>query len=326
VLWGPDNAFHHQKKPVMTELWLGAAAGATLLVLAFPAFMLVGQMRRQQRLARRIQLCRGQAQAQAPTRQEFVKGLWIHLVAVLGQMVLRAGLLPTRTRAELEMTLASVGFRGRNSLEIFVGSKISLMLGLPVLATIVAHEYSLPAIAALLIPATMILVGLLLPDVVVSQRRKRYLCRVDRGLPDALDLLVICCQAGLGLTTSVLRVAQEMQLGNQDVGHEFALTAHELQLDADNRGVLVKMGTRTGLEGLVRLGTTLVQSLQYGTPLTDSMNSLSAEMRQETLTRFENRAARIGVLMTLPMVVFILPCVFLVVGGPAAIQVMHLGN
>jgi tight adherence protein C len=310
----------------MTGLWLGAAAGATLLVLAFPALMLLGQMRGQQRLAIRIKLCRGEEPAQVPMQQEIVKGLWIRVVSGLGHLVLRAGLLPTRTRAELEMTLASVGFRGRNSLEVFVGSKISLMIGLPVVATVVTNQYSIPAIAAVLIPATMVLAGLLLPDVVVSQRRKRYLRRVDRGLPDALDLMVICCQAGLGLTTSVLRVAQEMQIGNQDVGHEFALTAHELQFDSDNRRVFMKMGTRTGLEGLIRLGTTLVQSLQYGTPLTVAMNALSAEMRQETLTRFENRAARIGVLMTLPMVVFILPCVFLVVGGPAAIQVMHLGN
>jgi len=310
----------------MTELWLGGAAGAAMLVLAIPAFMLLEQMRRQQRLALRIQLCRGQAPAQAPTRQELVKGVWMRVVAVLGQMVLRAGLLPTRTRAELEMTLASVGFRGRNSLEAFVGSKLALMLGLPVLTTILERGYSLPAIVCLLLPATMLVVGLLLPDLVVRQGRKRYLRRVERGLPDALDLLVICSQAGLGLSTAVLRVAQEMQLGNQDVGHEFALTAQELQLTSDNRKVLMNMGARTGIEGLVRLGTTLVQSLQYGTPLSDAMNSLSAEMRQETLTRFENRAARIGVLMTLPMVVFILPCVFLVVGGPAGVQVMHLAN
>jgi tight adherence protein C len=66
--------------------------------------------------------------------------------------------------------------------------------------------------------------------------------------------------------------------------------------------------------------------MQYGTPLTDSMRVLSAEMRQDTLTRLEARAARLGVLLTLPMVVFILPCVFLIVGGPAFVQVMHIGS
>ena len=74
----------------------------------------------------------------------------------------------------------------------------------------------------------------------------------------------------------------------------------------------------------LNLGTTLVQSMQYGTPLSEAMRVLSAEMRQETLNRFEAKAARLGVLLTVPMIVFILPCVFLVVGGPAAVQVLHL--
>jgi tight adherence protein C len=95
---------------------------------------------------------------------------------------------------------------------------------------------------------------------------------------------------------------------------------------ADSRLALANLGSRTGVEGLVRLGTTLIQSLQYGTPLTASMRVLASEMRQDTLTRFEARAARLGVLLTLPMIIFILPCVFLVVGGPAAIQVMRAGG
>jgi tight adherence protein C len=160
----------------------------------------------------------------------------------------------------------------------------------------------------------------------VRYRRKPYIRRVERGLPDALDLLVICAQAGLGLTAAIARVAEEMQHGNQDIGLELALTANELQLMADSRQALLNMGSRTGIDGLARLGTTLVQSMQYGTPLTDSMRVLSAELRQDTLTRFETRAARLGVLLTLPMVVFILPCVFLVVGGPAVVQVLHIGS
>jgi tight adherence protein C len=185
---------------------------------------------------------------------------------------------------------------------------------------------ALPALLSMVIPVAAGVAGLLLPDVVVRYRRKHYLRRVERGLPDALDLLVICAQAGLGLTAAIARVAEEMQHGNQDIGLELALTANELQLMADSRQALLNMGSRTGIDGLARLGTTLVQSMQYGTPLTDSMRVLSAELRQDTLTRFETRAARLGVLLTLPMVVFILPCVFLVVGGPAVIQVLRIGS
>jgi tight adherence protein C len=178
----------------------------------------------------------------------------------------------------------------------------------------------------LILPLAAGVAGLLLPDIVVRHRRKKYIARVERGLPDALDLLVICAQAGLGLTAAIVRVAEEMQQGSEAIGLELALTANELQLIADSRSALLNMGTRTGIDGLVRLGTTLVQSMQYGTPLSDSMRLLSAEMRQETLTRYEAKAGRLGVLLSLPMIVFILPCLFLVVGGPAAVQVMGLGS
>jgi tight adherence protein C len=160
---------------------------------------------------------------------------------------------------------------------------------------------------------------------VVRHRRKTYLQAVERGLPDALDLLLICAQAGLGLTAAIVRVADEMQDGNQDIGLEFALTANELQL-LETRRALQNMGTRTGIDGLIRLANTLLQSMQYGTPLADAMRVLSAEMRQDTLVRFEARAARLGVLLTVPMMIFILPCLFLVVGGPAAVQVLSLGS
>jgi tight adherence protein C len=185
---------------------------------------------------------------------------------------------------------------------------------------------SLPPIASIFCVVASGIMGLLFPDMVVRYRRKRYLQRVEQGLPDALDLLVICSQAGLGLTTAITRVAEEMQIGGQEVGLELALAANELQLMADSRVALANMGNRTGIDGLTRLGTTLIQSMQYGTPLSHAMRVLSAEMRQETLTRFETRAARLGVLLTLPMIVFILPCVFMVVGGPAAVQVFRIGG
>ena len=85
----------------------------------------------------------------------------------------------------------------------------------------------------------------------------------------------------------------------KEVGLELALTAHQLQLMADSRVALANMGSRTGIDGLTRLGTTLIQSMQYGTPLSHAMRVLSAEMRHETLTRFETRAARLGVLLRL---------------------------
>jgi tight adherence protein C len=310
----------------MSRAWILTGAGASTFVLFIAASMLLQSIRHQQLFTARVQTSRGQPPPPTGTRQELAHHAWTRVIATLGLAILRTGLLSARTRAGLELTLISAGLRGRNRLELFIGSKLGLLLGLPCLATSALRGTSLPFPLPIAIPVAAAVAGLLLPDMVVRYRRKRYLKRVERGLPNALDLLIICSQAGLGLTAAIVRVAEEMQRGNQDIGLELAQTADELQLMADSRLALQNMGSRTGIEGLVRLATTLVQSMQYGTPLTASMRVLSAEMRQDTLTRFEARAARLGVMLTLPMVVFILPCVFLVVGGPAFVQVLKIGG
>jgi tight adherence protein C len=308
-------------RPVL--LW---AAAATMMVAMLASIIILRQLERQRRLVVRMQLCRGIAPApEASTRQVLGKA-WRRFIAALGQVLLRSGLVSARTRAELELTLASAGLRGRSGLELFIGGKVALLIGLPLLAMLGLQGVRLSSILSALIVGVSGIAGLLLPDMIVRYRRRSYLGRVEASLPDALDLLVICAQAGLGLTTAITRVAQEMQTGGQEVGAELAITANELQLMGDSRTALLNMGTRTGIDGLGRLGTTLVQSIQYGTPLSQALRTLSAEMRQEMLTRFETRAARLGVLLTLPMILFILPCVFLVVGGPAAVQVFRAGG
>jgi len=135
--------------------------------------------------------------------------------------------------------------------------------------------------------------------------------------------MVICAQAGLGLGAAIVRVAAELQGAHWEVAQELALTANELQMSSDSRSALINLGTRTGVDGYKRLSGTLVQTMRYGTPLTDALRMLAAELRQDVLTRYEARAARLPVLMTLPTVLFILPCVFLIAGGPAIIQVMR---
>lgn len=309
----------------MSQTWIILASAIGTLLLFATAFVLLQKGLRQQHMTARIEMSRGHVPLVLSTRLDMVKGAWSWVLAALGQMILRTGLLSARTLAELEVTLASSRLRGRRGLEVFIGSKIGLLIGLPLVAVVVLREIHLPYLMAMVIPFVVAIVGLLLPDILVRYRRKKYLRAVEHGLPDALDLLMICAQAGLGLTAAIVRVAEEMQEGHEDIGVEFALTAKELQL-LDTRRALQNMGARTGIDGLIRLANTLLQSMQYGTPLADAMRVLSTEMRQDILVRFEARAARLGVLLTVPMMIFILPCLFLVVGGPAAVQVMSLGS
>jgi len=163
---------------------------------------------------------------------------------------------------------------------------------------------------------------MLLPDYVVRSRRNAFLKRVQAGLPDALDMMVICSEAGLGLEPAITRVAVEIGQAHPAVAEELLLTASELRVIPDRRTALLNMGSRTGLESLKRLGATLVQTLQYGTPLSQALRTLSAEMRGEMLVRFEERAARLPAVLTVPMIVFILPTVFMIVGGPAMLSVI----
>jgi tight adherence protein C len=161
---------------------------------------------------------------------------------------------------------------------------------------------------------------------VVRRLRDTYVKKVEASLPDAMDMLLICTQAGLPLEPALTRVAQEIAEAHPQIAWEFEQTVQELQMNSDVRVALTNLGERTGLESIKRLTTTLIQTMQYGTPLGEALRTLGGEMRQETLIRFEEKAARLPVLLTLPMVAFVLPCIFIVVAGPAGLRLVAAFN
>lgn len=245
-----------------------------------------------------------------------------NMVGGLGSAIMSSGVLSAKTRLELEQTLRVGGLTAPHSLELFLGSKIALALGLPCLAFLTLHHVSLAPTMFLMSVAAAAVAGLMLPNMIIGQRRKAYLQAIDAGLADGLDMMVICAEAGLALETILQRVSVEIVHAHPKLAAELTTTSRELALVSDVRTALANMGHRTGLVSLGRLGGTLIQSVQYGTPLSSALRTLATELRQETLTRFEERAARLPVLLTIPMILFILPCVFLVVAGPIAVQVI----
>ncbi len=242
-------------------------------------------------------------------------------VTGVGRGVMQSGVLPGRTRAELQQTLSAAGLRGPNVLALFVGSKLMMLFGLPLAGWVVSQNMGLQSLTATVVTAASGICGLVAPDMIIQRMRKRYLAKIERGLSDALDLMVICAQAGLSLEPGMARVAVELRSVHPEMCLELATTVRELEMMSDSAQALGNLGRRTGLESLGRLVSTLTQTMQYGTPLSESLRTLSNEMRTAALTKFEERAARLPVLLTLPMIMFILPCVFMIVGGPAAIQV-----
>ena len=296
-------------------------AGGVFLLCAGGALLLMRAGEAQEKMAPRVASVHRSAGIQRAVRGRISAGPF-RIISIVGTALARSGLLSDKTITELEQTLAAAGFRGGNGLGLFVGSKMLMLCGLPTLAWFGLGAMSVSSMVHNGATGVAAILGLLAPDYIVKSMRSRFLKRLDRGLPDALDMMVICSEAGLGLEPAITRVAAEIGHAHPAVADELRNTASELRIMADRRVALQNMGTRTGLESLKRLGSTLVQTLQYGTPLSQALRTLSAEMRTEMLTRFEEKAARLPVLLTLPMIVFILPTVFAVVGGPAALKVM----
>jgi tight adherence protein C len=245
-------------------------------------------------------------------------------VAKLGAALAKSGILSDETRRELENTIMQAGMRGSRVFGIFIGSKVLLMLGLPLFVYLVVSPSSVSPSTYYLSLGGSFAVGMLAPDFFIKQVRAKHLTQVAKGLPDALDMLVICAQAGLGLENAIDRVAQEFVFANQAVATELAICASEMRIGSDRRMALQAMGDRTGLDVVKRLTGTLIQTMQFGTPLSHALRVLAAEMRTDNLTAFEERAARLPVLLTLPMILFVLPCVFIVVGGPAFLQIAKM--
>lgn len=293
------------------------------LLLIGNGLVLFAHVRQEDRLGLRILEVQRRTNVQPDSEEPLVSGGLFRPVAALGSLIARSGFLSVRTLADLQLTLRTAGLRGRTGLSLFVGAKLLLLLGLPIGTYMLMRQLAWwPSFWLGLIGAAG-LTGLLAPDLVVRRRRKAYLRALDGGLPDALDMLVICSEAGLGLEAAFERVGTEIAHGHPIIAQELQTTLQEMRINADRRAALLGLGQRTGLENLRRLGSTLVQTMQYGTPLSQALRTLSSEMRGEMLTRFEGRAARLPVLLTMPMIIFILPCVFLVVGGPALVQVFQ---
>lgn len=307
----------------MTWPFLLPAAASASLMFVVAALLLLRPLRTQRRFAARLLMSRGVGRAIVSDRPLGLPGMAARVIGGIGEILMQSGLLSQNFLSQFEIGLAALGIYDRGGIHLVLGSKICLLLGLPVIVGLSLQGAVARSSVLLMIVFAAGVCGLLLPDLVLRRRRKRYVKQVGHGLADALDLLVICSQAGLGLNAAIARVAEELQVYEPAIANELTITVNEIIYLADSRRALLNMGARTGVDGLVRLGTTLVQSMRYGTPLVESMRVLAAEIREATLTRFEARASRLGVLLTLPMVLFILPCVFLVVGGPAAIQAIR---
>lgn len=308
----------------MTSAQLLQLAALLLVVMLGGTFLLQSYNARLDRLATRCRAVRENRTGSMAQREKRRRLGVVQLVSNLGTRVIRSGLLSDKTLHGLRQTLVDAGLRPDVALGLFVGCKLMLLGGLPLLVWFTTAHFELSGLWRNLSLLTACVVGLLLPDFTVKQIRSRRRKRVEQGLPDALDMLIICTEAGMGIETAILRVSQELHFAHPATADELAATSNELQMTADPHVAFTNMGQRTSLDSLRRLGVTVVQTIQYGSPLSQALRLLATELRGEMINRYEERAARLPVLLTVPMIIFILPALFLVIAGPAAIQIMSI--
>jgi tight adherence protein C len=220
--------------------------------------------------------------------------------------------------------LMKAGYRSREALVIYMGIRLLLPVILTTTVFIVVAMLHL-AMAQLILSGTGIaVVATYLPPMVLKRITASRNRRFTRALPDVLDLLVICAEGGLSLDGALNRVSREFRRFLPEMADELGLTAIELGFLPSRRDALENLAKRVGIPGIQSLTHTLVQTERYGTPLAQSLRALSAELREERMLKAEEKAAKLPATMTVPMILFILPAVFIILVGPAAISVYHV--
>jgi tight adherence protein C len=248
---------------------------------------------------------------------------------MIRQIVQKLKLEQGRKLDELRLKLARAGYRARDASFMYLFLKLAMPLGgafFSFFFIFVLHAYKGKPIVGLLIVIVTAILGLMLPDIFLknqSQKREQVL---RKAMPDALDLLVICAEAGLSLDSGFDRVSREIGPSCPELAEEIGLTAVELSFLPDRSKALQNLANRVPLPGVMALTNTLIQTEKYGTPLAQSLRVLSAEMRDERIMSAETKAAKLPATLTIPMILFILPPLFVVLIGPAAIKVMTVAS
>ena len=240
------------------------------------------------------------------------------LKAILKRLGARVPQSP-KEMGKLRLRLTQAGYRNPEAITIFFGARIAI--------AILAFLFC--ATPLVIRPNVMLglggsVLGYVLPGIVLARRAKARQHRIQLGLADALDLLVVSFEAGLGLDQALLRVGQEIRLAHPDLADELNLVTLELRAGKARSEALRNLGERTGLEDVMSLVTMLVQTDKFGTSVAQSLRVHSDVLRTKRRQRAEEAAAKTGVKMVFPLVFCIFPAIWVVTIGPAAIKFVQV--
>ena len=246
-------------------------------------------------------------------------------LSIMRQVVAALQLLQTQQTAKLHDRLAQAGLRSRDATIVFLFFRVTTPVLLAAVTFLMVYLLEVGDLA----PGMRLLAvlggagfGFFVPELYVNNLIKKRQLALSKALPDGLDLLVICAESGLSLDAALERVANKVGQASPALAEELSLTSIELGFLPERRQALLNLNRRTNLPSIRGVVNTLVQTEKYGTPLSQSLRVLANEFRDQRLLKAEEKAARLPATLTVPMILFILPVLFIVLVGPAAIQVM----
>jgi tight adherence protein C len=248
----------------------------------------------------------------------------LQAMTIMRQVVERLQLMRSAQAEKISLKLARAGWRSKDAVVRYLFARIALPFAFGGGALLLLYgfdAYNLETTVKLLVSLVAVMVGAYVPDMLVKNAALKRQDKIRKSLPDALDLMVICAEAGLSLDATMRRVADELGKAAPELADEFGLTSLELGFLEDRQKALQNMVLRTDLVAMRVMINTLVQAEKYGTPLAHSLRILSADSRTERVLKAEEKAARLPAMLTVPMIIFILPPLFVVLLGPAALDI-----
>jgi tight adherence protein C len=305
------------------EMMLSILIFTGILLLFFGIYSYINHHKGRWELSRRIK----QIEEVSPVRQgdglARVKAYGLNLIGSLGHFVKPKD---EKGVSHLQWTFLKAGYRGANGPIIFFGMKVFLAVSLPLLfslARVLIHMV-IPSLTFLLICILLAMIGFYLPNFWIKMRTSNRKEKIRQGLPDALDLMVVCVEAGTGLDAAINRVGEEMKFSNKVVSEEFRLMSMELRAGKQRRDALKNLALRTDLEDVNSLVTLLIQTEKFGTSLGQALRVHSDFMRTKRFQKAEEVAAKLPVKLIFPLVLFIFPSLFVTILGPAAIRIFRI--
>jgi tight adherence protein C len=258
----------------------------------------------------------------APVRDEAP----IHPSLVFHELVKKLGtILPVNPKdaGVIQRRMIRAGIRNPNAMKIFYGSKVLFGILVPLVMMIAVAGSPADSSNKILAVVAAAGAGFFGPNEYVSIRAKRRQKEIRRGLPNALDLLVVCVESGLGLDQALVQVAKDLEQAHPEISEEFAMVTYELKAGKRRAECLRNLAERTNVEDLKKLVAVLIQADRFGTGVAQSLRSHSEFMRVQARQAAEEKAAKLGVKLVFPIFFCILPSLFVVTVGPMVVKIIR---